>query len=147
MLLRYACRLVRGVSVRLLYKAATLWVLKGIRAVNAFKQRSERGELFPPFLFLALTDACNLHCRGCWIGSKGKARNLELEEIERLIEESKRRGSYFFTLLGGNRSCILAWGRSSNGTRNAISKSSRTASSWTMRTSSGFAGWGILPFW
>ena len=101
MLLRFAFRLVRGVHPRLLYKAATLWVFKGIRAVGAFKRRSKQGELFPPFLFLALTDACNLRCRGCWIGSQGAARNLELEEIERLIQESKQRGSYFFTLLGG----------------------------------------------
>jgi len=101
MLLRFSFRLLRGVSFRLLFKAATLWVFKGVRAVNAFKRRVAKGELFPPFLFLALTDACNLRCRGCWIGSEGNSRVLELEDVERLIVQSKRKGSYFFTLLGG----------------------------------------------
>lgn len=101
MLPRYVLRLICGVSPRLLWKAGTLWAYKGIRAVRAFKQRTQSGELFPPFLFLALTDACNLHCRGCWIGSSGGARNLDLEEIEQVIRESQRRGSHFFTLLGG----------------------------------------------
>lgn len=101
MLFRFSVRLFRSVSFRLLYKAATLWIFKGVRAVNAFKRRVAKGELFPPFLFLALTDACNLRCRGCWIGSKRRSRVLELEDVNRLIEQSKRQGSYFFTLLGG----------------------------------------------
>ena len=101
MLPGYALRLIRGVSPRLLWKAGTLWVYQGIRAVNAFKRRANEGQLFPPFLFLALTDACNLRCRGCWIGSAGGTRSLDLGEIERVIRESNRLGSHFFTLLGG----------------------------------------------
>jgi MoaA/NifB/PqqE/SkfB family radical SAM enzyme len=60
-----------------------------------------RGELFPPFLFIALTSACNLRCRGCWIESKGPIRQLAPEDVERLILAGKKQQCWFYTLLGG----------------------------------------------
>ena len=57
-------------------KAGRLWVWKGMGAVAAYRRRLARGELFPPFLFLALTDACNLRCRGCWVRSGGRAASV-----------------------------------------------------------------------
>jgi len=101
MLLRLAYRFATEVSPRLLGKAAYLWAYKGARAVRAYKRRLKRGELFPPFWFLALTDACNLRCRGCWIESHGKAKTLSAAEIDRLIAAGTRHGCHFYTLLGG----------------------------------------------
>lgn len=101
MLSRLAYRLATEVSPRLAAKAGYLWALKGMRALAAHKRRVRRGELFPPFLFLALTSACNLRCHGCWIGSKSSVRELSLDDIERLIAAGKRQKSYFYTLLGG----------------------------------------------
>lgn len=101
MLLRLAYRMATEISPRLLAKAGYLWAFKGARAVRAYKRRVKRGELFPPFWFLALTDACNLRCRGCWIESHGKARALSPEEVDAVIDAGTRRGSYFYTLLGG----------------------------------------------
>ena len=69
--------------------------------MRAFRRRRDRGELFPPFLFLALTDACNLRCRGCWVGSEGNVRQLSDGQIDQIIETGKRHGSYYVTLLGG----------------------------------------------
>jgi len=88
-------------SPRLAMKAAYLWVFKGMGAMRAYKRRVRRGELFPPFLFLALTDACNLRCHGCWIASDGTPRQLSPEEVDALIAAGKRQGSCFYTLLGG----------------------------------------------
>ncbi len=101
MLSRLAYRMATEVSPRCLAKAAHLWVWKGARAVRAYRNRQSRGELFPPFLFLALTDACNLRCNGCWVHSRGTSRNLPLDDIHRLIEAGKRQKAYFYTLLGG----------------------------------------------
>ncbi len=67
----------------------------------AYKRRVRRGELFPPFFFLALTNACNLRCRGCWIGSKGPVDQLSEEDVETVIAAGRRRKSSFYTLLGG----------------------------------------------
>ena len=101
MLARLAYRMLTEVSPRLLLKAAWLWVWKGMGAMRAYRRRLRRGELFPPFLFLALTNACNLRCRGCWIESRGQTHALEPEEVDRLIAVGKKQGSYFYTLLGG----------------------------------------------
>lgn len=101
MLLRYIARMIRNVSPRLLYKAARLWVVGGLRAMRAHRQRLARDELFPPFLFLALTDACNLRCRGCWIESHGRPNQLTWEEIQTVVESGRKHAVNFFALLGG----------------------------------------------
>jgi len=101
MLARFAYRVATEISPRLLWKAGYLWVFKGRRAVAAYKRRVRKGELFPPFLFLALTSACNLRCRGCWIPNGGPVHRLSRDEVDALIAAGKRQESYFYTLLGG----------------------------------------------
>ena len=101
MLFRLAYRLATEVSPRLALNAGRLWVLKGHRAVSAYKRRLRQGELFPPFLFLALTNACNLRCRGCWIASGGPVHSLSEADVDGLIAAGKQQKSYFYTLLGG----------------------------------------------
>jgi len=100
MLLRLAYRLATEVSPRLAWKAARLWVFKGARTVKAYRRRLQRGELFPPFFFLALTTACNLRCRGCWIPG-GAPLELSEKDVETIIAAGKQQHSYFYTLLGG----------------------------------------------
>lgn len=103
MLVRFLSRLVFQVSPRLLYQAARLWVGGGLRAMRAYRKRLDRGEIFPPFLFLALTDACNLRCRGCWIESHGRANHLHLaiDDVQRIIDSARKHDVTFFALLGG----------------------------------------------
>jgi len=101
MLARLAFRLATEISPRLAWKAAHLWAYKGMRAVAAYKRRVKRGELFPPFLFLALTSACNLRCHGCWIEGNRPVRQLSQEDVDALIAAGKRQKAFFYTLLGG----------------------------------------------
>ncbi|MBN1910645.1 MAG: radical SAM protein [Pirellulales bacterium] len=101
MLARLALRLVKEISPRLAAKAAYLWAWKGMKAVRAYRRRVRRGELFPPFLFLALTNACNLRCRGCWITGASDTRQLSPEEVDGVITAGKAQSAWFTTLLGG----------------------------------------------
>jgi MoaA/NifB/PqqE/SkfB family radical SAM enzyme len=101
MLLRLAYRAATGLSPSLAAKAAYLWVYKGNRAMAAHRRRVRRGELFPPFLFLALTNACNLRCHGCWIDATGGGKSLSEEDVEAIISAGKKQKAYFYTLLGG----------------------------------------------
>ena len=101
MLFRLARRLFTEISPRLAFKAGRLWVYKGMGAVKAYRRRLRRGEVFPPFLFLALTNACNLRCHGCWIESRGEKFSLSNEDVDAIIAAGRRQGSYFYTLLGG----------------------------------------------
>jgi len=101
MLARFLYRLATEVSPRLALKAGYLWAYKGTRAVAAYRRRAARGELFPPFLFLALTNACNLRCRGCWIETRGPTHRLSPDDVDAVIAAGRRRQSWFYTLLGG----------------------------------------------
>jgi MoaA/NifB/PqqE/SkfB family radical SAM enzyme len=101
MLARFAYRLATEISPRLALKAGYLWAYKGMGAVAAYRRRVRRGELFPPFLFLALTNACNLRCRGCWIENRQPVRQLSVADVDAVIAAGRRQKSYFYTLLGG----------------------------------------------
>ena len=88
------------VSPRLLWKFASFgW--KGMRAVRAFEKRVARGQAFPAFLFVSITDRCNLRCQGCWVTPSSPPKELSLEEMDRVVEACKSQGSSFFGILGG----------------------------------------------
>ncbi len=101
MLPRLVFRMLTEVAPRLAWKAGYLWAYKGTRALAAYKRRVKRGELFPPFLFLALTNACNLRCHGCWVESRGRPDSLSPEDVDALIVAGKRQRCHYYTLLGG----------------------------------------------
>ena len=100
-LAKLAWRTATELSPRTLGKMLHLYALKGARAVWAYKRRLARGELYPPFLFIAVTNTCNLRCHGCWVEKEGEAHVLETSDIDNLIATGKRRDAYFYTLLGG----------------------------------------------
>jgi MoaA/NifB/PqqE/SkfB family radical SAM enzyme len=100
MKLALGSRMLREVSPRLLWKFAYTFGWKGMRAVDKFKKRVEKGEYFPAFLFFSMTGACNLSCQGCWVKTDDPA-SLSLEQMEKVIQTAKSKGSHFFGLLGG----------------------------------------------
>lgn len=74
---------------------------KGMIGFYKFQQRKKKGEIFPAFQFISVTNDCNLACQGCWVTKEGKAESLELDKINKIIKDSKKYGSYFFGILGG----------------------------------------------
>ncbi len=75
--------------------------LKGLRAVIRNRRRRPDGGRYPPFLFISVTNACNLSCIGCWVTPSDPPKMLSPASLDRLITESKARGTYFFGILGG----------------------------------------------
>jgi MoaA/NifB/PqqE/SkfB family radical SAM enzyme len=74
---------------------------KGIAGFNKFQKRKQRGENFPAFQFISVTDDCNLACQGCWITKGEKSTTLNLQAINKIINDSKKYGCYFYGILGG----------------------------------------------
>ena len=74
---------------------------KGMRSVQRFKKRLKKGQYFPPFIYLSITNACNLRCRGCWVDVDSPKAMLSFEDMDRLIRRSKEQGNFFFGILGG----------------------------------------------
>ena len=74
---------------------------KGISGFNKFQKRKLRGEIFPAFQFISVTDDCNLACQGCWVTKGETSSSIDIQAINKIISDSKNYGSYFFGILGG----------------------------------------------
>jgi len=84
-----------------LYKFVVNMGIKGSMSFARFQKRQKKGEFFPAFNFISVTDDCNLSCQGCWVVGKEKNSRLKPEQVDRIIDETKKAGSYFFGILGG----------------------------------------------
>ena len=92
MYLRMAKRLLLETNKRLLWKAMWTAGFKGVRSVQRHKKRLKRGEFFPPFLYISITNSCNLRCQGCWVDVAAKQQTIDVPAMNRLITESKQMG-------------------------------------------------------
>ena len=86
---------------RLLWKFAYNFGYKGMRSIEKFQKRLKRDEYFPAFLFLSVTNACNLACQGCWVSQSNPPKQIAPGTLDNVITECKAQGSCFFGILGG----------------------------------------------
>ena len=94
-------RTVRSTDARLLWKFAYNFGYKGMRSVQRFKKRLKAGVSFPPFLYISITNSCNLRCQGCWVDVDKPQHLISYTDMNRLIESAKQHGNSFFGILGG----------------------------------------------
>jgi MoaA/NifB/PqqE/SkfB family radical SAM enzyme len=100
MLPKLASRMLTEIDPRLLGRFAWLAALKGAPGMLRFRLRRARGRIFPAVVFVSVTDRCNLRCQGCWVGPSG-GDAMPPARLDGIIAASKRRGSWFFGILGG----------------------------------------------
>ncbi len=100
-LLSFGYRVVRTTDARLLWKIGYNFGYKGIRSVQRFKARLKQGQTFPPFLYISITNSCNLRCQGCWVDVDKPQSLISFEDMNRLIGNAKQHGNSFFGILGG----------------------------------------------
>ena len=94
-------RTLRTASPRCVMKFAWNFGVKGLLSVERFKRRIRRGEYFPPFLYLSILNSCNLRCQGCWVDVEAQRTEIDLETLNRTINDAKAQGNAFFGILGG----------------------------------------------
>lgn len=94
-------QIILNTDKKCLYKFVYNLGIKGALSFNRFQKRLKKGEFFPAFHFISVTDDCNLHCQGCWVTGKTKNSRMSPEQLDRIITETKEQGSYFFGILGG----------------------------------------------
>lgn len=94
-------RMFKEVDFRLLIKFGYNMGWKGMRGISRYKKRLKKGELFPAFIMISVTNQCNLNCQGCWITIDNQSKGMEPGTLNNIINSSKKKGSYFFGLLGG----------------------------------------------
>jgi MoaA/NifB/PqqE/SkfB family radical SAM enzyme len=101
MYFRLAKRMLCEVDKRLLWKLAFNAGFQGIRAIRRQKRRLAQGQFYPPFIYISVTNGCNLRCRGCWVDVTAKQESIAPEALHRLIRESREMGNTFFGIVGG----------------------------------------------
>lgn len=101
MLTKLAWRVLRTADRRCLRKFAWNFGVMGARSLWLFRRRMKKGETFPPFLYLSIVNRCNLRCQGCWVDVDHPKTQIDLERMNRLINEAKAKGNRFFGLVGG----------------------------------------------
>ncbi len=101
MYIRLARRMLFETNKRLLWKLAWNAGFKGVRSIQRHKRRLKRGEFFPPFLYISVTNSCNLRCQGCWVDVEAKQEKIEADGLHRLIREAREMGNAFFGIVGG----------------------------------------------
>jgi len=94
-------RTMRSTDARVLWKFAYNFGYKGVRSVQRFKKRLKRGITFPPFLYISITNGCNLRCQGCWVDVDKPQHLISFDDMNRLINNAKQHGNSFFGILGG----------------------------------------------
>ncbi|WP_421919522.1 radical SAM/SPASM domain-containing protein [Marinifilum sp.] len=101
MIFSLGSRILRTVDLMLLWKLGYNLGFKGMKAVAKHKKRLKKGELYPAFMMISVTDNCNLNCQGCWVTINNTSKGMDVETLENIINSSKKKGSFFFGLLGG----------------------------------------------
>ncbi len=101
MYFRFGKRLLLETDKRLLWKLFWNMGVKGLRSIQRHKRRLKRGEFFPPYLYISVINSCNLRCQGCWVDVAHKQHKIEVDALNRMIDEAKAMGNSFFGILGG----------------------------------------------
>lgn len=101
-------RLLREISPRLLWRFLVGAGLGNLRAIRQFERRKLKGDVFPPFIFISVTQRCNLACKGCWATGALHPVDMTYEMLHKIVTESAVKGCRFFGILGGEP-LLLAW--------------------------------------
>ncbi len=102
-------RLLSEVAPRLLWRFLWGAGVGSLRGVARFERRRRRGEpYFPAFVFVSVTNRCNLSCRGCWV-CQTPPSDMSSALLNHIVAAARDQGCRFFGLLGGEPLLTPAW--------------------------------------
>ena len=72
------------------------------RGTKKIRENREKYNCNIPWLILFdPTNACNMHCQGCWSGTYGHKSNLPFEMMDKIVTQGKELGAYLYLMTGG----------------------------------------------
>ncbi|MCE9519791.1 MAG: radical SAM protein [Verrucomicrobia bacterium] len=101
MIFSLASRIATTVAPNCLAKVAWNFGFKGARSVMLYKKRMKQGIHFPPFLYISILNSCNLRCQGCWVDVEAPRNAIDLNTLNRTVNDAREHGNSFFGILGG----------------------------------------------
>ena len=73
-----------------------------LRGTKTIRKNREIYNCNVPWLILFdPTQACNMHCAGCWSGTYGHKSNLSFEDMDKIVTQGKELGVHLYMLTGG----------------------------------------------
>lgn len=85
----------KGTALNLGYES----FLRGTKLINQNRKKYQCN--IPWLILFDPTDACNMHCVGCWSGTYGHKHNLSFEDMDRIVTEGKELGVHLYMMTGG----------------------------------------------
>ncbi len=73
--------------------------LNGTKTIRANREKYDCN--IPWLILFDPTQACNMHCVGCWSGTYGHKSNLTFEEMDKIVTEGKALGAHLYMMTGG----------------------------------------------
>jgi MoaA/NifB/PqqE/SkfB family radical SAM enzyme len=101
MLPELSTRILSSVDPKILRNFAWNFGVKGVASIELFKRRMRRGIYFPPFLYISVLNSCNLRCQGCWVDVDKPQVKIDLDRLNRIVNDAREHGNSFFGILGG----------------------------------------------
>ncbi len=72
------------------------------RGTKMIRANREKYNCNIPWLILFdPTNACNMHCAGCWSGTYGNKSNLSYEIMDKIVTQGKELGAHLYMMTGG----------------------------------------------
>lgn len=99
----YLFRGIEDIDHDFLRKAVLTFAIDaGLIGTSTLRRKREEEHCNIPWVVLMdPTSACNLKCKGCWAAEYGHKSNLTLDEMRKIVTESKALGTHFFMFTGG----------------------------------------------
>ncbi len=72
---------------------------RGTKTIRA--NREKYGCNIPWLILFDPTNACNMHCKGCWSGTYGNKSSLSFEDMDKIVTQGKELGVHLYMLTGG----------------------------------------------
>ena len=73
-----------------------------LNGTKTIRENREKYNCNIPWLILFdPTQACNMHCVGCWSGTYGHKSNLSFEDMDKIVTEGKALGAHLYMMTGG----------------------------------------------
>ena len=73
--------------------------LNGTRTIRTNRTKYDCN--IPWLILFDPTQACNMHCKGCWSGTYGPKHSLTFEEMDKIVTEGKELGAHLYMMTGG----------------------------------------------
>jgi len=84
-------------------KKMTSWVFDTfLNKMKKWGYHEEKGDFqVPKAILMSPTMRCNLSCKGCYAGKYSVDEDLNFNTVDRIINEGKKMGVFFFVFIGG----------------------------------------------